>query len=104
MKIARETTQWPDMTPNHIYVFTDSMNQIIAYVPEGTNNVHRFKTPIEIDRRGRKFEFLEDEPDQRVVIGSKGEKYHLTEVDGTWICTCPGFQFHGRCKHQNMVK
>lgn len=104
MKIAREVTKWDDNTPNHIYVFTDSMNQIIAYVPEGSNTVKRFRSPIDIDRRGRKFEFLEDEPDQRIVYGSKGEKYYLTQSGDEWLCTCPGFQFHGRCKHQNMVK
>lgn len=103
MKIAREVTEWVVDAPNHIYVFNDAMTRIIAYVPEGSNQVQKFKQPMDIDRRGRKFELLEDEPDQRVVTGSKGQRYYLTQADGQWVCSCPGYQYHGKCKHQQLT-
>ena len=56
----REVTEWDSPTPNHVYVFDNSMNNIIAYVPAGSNIVQKFKIPISIDRRGRKFVELKD--------------------------------------------
>jgi hypothetical protein len=103
MKIAREVTEWADNTPNHIYVFNDAMTRITAYIPEGTDQVKKFVAPIDIDRRGRKFELMDDEPQQKVVVGSKGDRYYLTLADGQWVCTCPGYQYHGKCKHQDLT-
>lgn len=106
MKIMQEVTTWSDRTPNHIYVFDDSMNNIIAYVPEGSDRVIKFKAPITFDRRGRKFEVIDDTPaksKQRTVKGSKGQTYYLTETNGVWQCSCPGYTYHGKCRHQDIV-
>lgn len=35
----------------------------------------------------------------RVVQGSKGEEYVVTQALGVWRCTCPGFQFRRSCRH-----
>lgn len=35
----------------------------------------------------------------RVVKGSKGEEYVVTNAGGKWTCTCAGFQFRKTCKH-----
>ena len=106
MRIQQETTKWADSTPNHIYVFDSELKRAIAYVPEGSNQVHKFRTPMVIDRRGRTFVELEDnEPDPEVIVrlGSKGEKYYITQDKEQgwkgWSCTCPGFTFRGSCKH-----
>tara|TARA_R110001606_G_scaffold38011_1_gene106663 strand:+ start:427 stop:738 length:312 start_codon:yes stop_codon:yes gene_type:complete len=40
------------------------------------------------------------------VIGSKGNKYTVTHNPVTNIisCTCPGFSFRKKCKHQKELK
>lgn len=64
------------------------------------------KTPIRIDRRGRKFEELRgvEMPDLNSLVevkevkGSKGNTYYITMSDDP-TCSCPGFTFRGNCKH-----
>ena len=110
MKIMLETTVWDDpMVPNHVYVFNDSMTKAMAYVRAGTKELFRFKSPLSIDTRGRTFVELEDseleqpDPDVIVRVGSKGEKYYISQDKSQgwqgWSCTCPGFKFRGSCKH-----
>lgn len=107
MKIMLETTQWADSTPNHVYVFTDNMQQITAYLPEGSRKVQKFKQPIAIDRRGRTFVELasqdnEPKPDVWTVEGSKGKIYTITREPGgglNYQCTCPGYTYRGSCRH-----
>ncbi len=35
----------------------------------------------------------------KIVKGSKGQEYVVTNANGKWHCTCPGFQFRRSCKH-----
>jgi hypothetical protein len=81
-----------------------------AFTPQGVGEIKVFKNPIRIDVRGRKFavnsvqfrtDLKEPEPEGRVftVTGSKGDKYTVNEVRGSWSCTCSGFKFRGECKH-----
>ena len=82
MRIVVETTVWQGATPNHVYVLDDSMSKMIAYVPQGSKTVKKFKNPISFDTRGRTFVELEDsQPDPAVITrtGSKGEVYHITQ-------------------------
>ena len=108
MKIMLETTAWSDgfgQACNHVYVFNDSMTKAVAYVPRGSKTLQRFSRPMTIDTRGRTFVELEEgsatktDPDVITVEGSKGQRYYLTEEDGSWSCTCPGFKFCGACRH-----
>jgi len=102
VRIVIETTRWETGTPNHIYVCDDSMQNMIAYVPEGSKIVQRFKKPIAFDRRGRTFEDVDGEPtkpDQHTVKGSRGETYTLRKNNGEWACSCPGYTYRGACKH-----
>ena len=101
-----ETTTWTDDfgdNCNHVYVMNDSLTQALGYVPRGSKILHRFKTPLKLDTRGRTFEDLGSAeppaPEQITVQGSKGETYYLTEDEGVWSCTCPGFRFRGQCRH-----
>ena len=45
-------------------------------------------------------------PKKRImkVQGSKGNEYVLTYKDGKVTCTCPGFKFRRKCKHQELMK
>lgn len=105
MRIMQEVTEWSVPTPNHIYVFDDSLSHAIAYVPEGSRTVKKFRAPLSIDRRGRKFRELEDDvvetPRSNVwrVPGSRGEDHTVTLTAGNYSCTCPGFTYRGYCKH-----
>ena len=110
MKWFAETTDWKDTVPNGIYLLDDGKSKMYAFRPFGTGTIKVFKNPIRIDMRGRKFmvnpvqfktKLKEDEPEGRVftVTGSKGDKYIVNEVRGSWSCTCSGFKFRGECKH-----
>lgn len=103
MKIVQEITEWADSTANNMYLVSDNMEYIIAYVPQGSRVSQRFKKPIRWDHRGRKFTVLkeidEQDPDTVQVEGSGGKTYTLTRANGTWSCTCPGFQYRGKCRH-----
>lgn len=108
MIIVREVTEWSVPVANNIYVLNDSMTKIMAYVPEGSNQVKKFKQPIDFDRRDRKFEELPSEGETKPVEdrwefqGSKGEVYYVTREPGgglNYQCTCPGFTYRGSCKH-----
>lgn len=110
MKIMLETTVWSTPTPNHVYVMNDSMTKMMAYVPEGSKTVKKFKQPMSIDIRGRTFVELEDsepqeetpKPDQWKFTGSKGDVYTVSREPGggmNYHCTCPGFTYRGQCKH-----
>lgn len=115
MKVLQETTKWADPgTPNHVYFMDDSRSKMFAYVQVGTNKPFKFKNPIRIDIRGRKFvevvnkwKFsIDDAPLGKTwkVTGSKGDVYTVSEDNGTMSCTCSGFKFRGDCKHVKSVK
>ena len=106
----REITVWEDgkTAINHRYLLAG--DQMIAYIKYGTDTPVYFKTPIRIDRRGRKFKQLEVNPFADIFIvqpvesasvieieGSKGAKYLVDSVEKT--CTCPGYTYRGTCKH-----
>ena len=40
----------------------------------------------------------------RVVQGSRGDQYVVTNQGGRWSCTCPGFTFRRSCKHTTLVQ
>ena len=107
----RETTEWTGSTStiNHTYLLEG--DKMIAYMRSQTSVPFYFKTPIRIDKRGRKFERLEVNPfdnifsvvqpqtieSVREIEGSKGARYYLNLEDKT--CTCPGYTYRGTCKH-----
>lgn len=101
MKILKEITLWPDNTPNHIYYVNDG-GKLVGY-DRGAGR-EDFTLPRIFDRKGRKFQTLEDiqeelAPGATRVKGSNGKTYTVTAES----CSCPGFKFKGKCKHQAMV-
>jgi len=109
MKLFQETTQWPDTTPNHAYYLDDGKSRMFAYIRAGSRAVFRFKKPIRIDTRGRKFQEIADPNNFTVeettnanrweVTGSRGDVYIVRLEEGVYTCSCSGFKFRGDCKH-----
>jgi hypothetical protein len=61
IKVYQETTEWSDSnSANHVYIFNEKISgrsaAAIAYIPRGQTKVHKFKTPLKLDLKGRKFE------------------------------------------------
>jgi len=114
MKWFAETTDYKDKVPNGIYLLDDSKTKMYAFKPRGADDIKTFKNFIRIDTRGRKFvvnpvQFAtglkEPEPEGRfwIVKGSKGDEYKVTELNGNYSCTCSGFKFRGKCKHEETI-
>ena len=118
MKYFQEVTDWGDNIPNHIYYMKDDKSSTVGYIKHGTKKLFKFKSPIAIDVRGRKFVELKDkkgEPDSVYFVkkeevkstdvitveGSNGKKYTLEKVAGKYVCSCPGFTFRQKCKHSD---
>ena len=111
MKWFAETTVWTDTaTPNGVYLLDDGKTKMYAFRPGGSDKIKTFKNFIRIDTRGRKFVVNPEQyetqiqasvPEGRVhqVTGSKGNVYQVTELNGTYSCTCSGFKFRGDCRH-----
>ena len=108
MQAYKEITIWADGATqiNHTY-FLDG-DKAVAYIRYGTTEPFWFKTPIKIDKRGRKFEQVDSmlfhssfnvfTPNNiKEVEGSKGAKYIVNLDENT--CTCAGFTFRANCKH-----
>ena len=115
MKWFAETTDYGDAVPNGIYLLNDSKDKMYAFRPRGTGEIKTFRNPIRIDLRGRKFVvnpvqfqtgLKEPEPEGRlwIVKGSKGDEYKVTELNGSLSCTCSGFRFRGKCKHEESIR
>jgi hypothetical protein len=82
----KEITIWADgaTTVNHTYLLNG--DKAVAYIRYGTSEPFWFKTPIKLDKRGRKFEQVDSilfhssfnvfTPNNiKEVLGSKGTKY-----------------------------
>ena len=118
LKIVEEVTEWdvPYRQPNHVYLM--SGDRALAYSRWGKAQPEYFSQPQRIDRRGRKFIDVKNNPwkfDLTVrtesevveqpkgqiwrVSGSKGNEYTVSLDGNRWSCTCPGHGFRGRCRH-----
>jgi hypothetical protein len=61
IKVYQETTEWTDSNAgNHVYIFNVKISgrsaTAIAYIPRGQTKVHKFRTPLKLDLKDRKFE------------------------------------------------
>ena len=109
MKAFLEITKWDCPAVNHVYFMDDAKSKAYAYAKFAQTELFEFKSPLKIDTRGRKFQEVADtwgfaprgeSPSKsRIVTGSRGNQYTVTEVDGLHTCTCSGFHFRGQCRH-----
>ena len=103
MEAVVETTEWSgDVQPNHKYLLDGT--KVLAYIKQGSTKPIYFKTPLTIDKRGRKFAPLKTNPfkvkEKSTVIKVSGSKGHVYSIDTEEkSCTCPGYTFRGACKH-----
>lgn len=110
MLILQETTKWKDNTPNHTYVVSDDKGTLFGYYPFSNTKRVMLKNPMRFDMRGRTFKTIRREKEPVTGLktwtlkGSKGDTYIVTEENGQLSCTCPGFQFRGKCKHLEECK
>jgi hypothetical protein len=111
MKAFQEITEWDTefRMPNHVYFLSDSKDKMYAYVNKA-GVVETVRIPYKFKASGRRFKevpntwgfkLAEDVPEGfvKIVIGSKGERYTITEVNNVRQCSCPGFKFRGKCRH-----
>lgn len=59
MLVVKETTEWAEDYPNHIYILSDDKSKMLAYVKAGTEEYKVFKKPIGFDTRGRTFKLIQ---------------------------------------------
>ena len=102
MLALQETTVWDsEYQPNHIYLMEGNVAH--AYIRQGTSEPFYFKKPMTIDFRNRQTKtvsvtlFKQHSSELVEVAGSKGQKYFVSVAQRH--CSCPGFKFHGKCKH-----
>ena len=114
MIAIKETTG--GLFPAHTYLLDGTT--LVAYIKVGDTEPFYFKNGIKgFSRSGRKFEEVKTSPFKdwakllkahitvtetpsyiKKVAGSKpGVTYEVNTDENT--CTCPGFQFRGKCKH-----
>ena len=58
MLVVKETTDWGDTAPNHVYFLNNQKNTMYAYINAVTGLSQIFKNPIQISNKGRTFEVL----------------------------------------------
>lgn len=103
-----------------IYYLSDDKSKMVAMFDTTTDTWKRFKHPIGISSKGRKFEVLKDwdpEPDSvyfgkpepvkqqgTPVTSSTGEIYYVDKRGDNYTCTCKGFMFRRKCRHVDQVK
>jgi hypothetical protein len=110
MRVLKEITEW-DM-PNHTYFVTPGKDKMFAYIKASGNAIEEFNNPLPFSTTRRKFKEITNTwnftpkaveviPDGfvKIVLGSKGERYTITEVSGIRQCSCPGFKFRSKCRH-----
>lgn len=106
MEAIKEITEWGEgyesKSLNHIYLMDG--DRAVAYIKQGKGSAQYFNAPFRLKKTGRKFVKADiklfDKKLKSTLIevkGSKGNSYFVDPKAKT--CTCPGFTFHGKCKH-----
>lgn len=122
MKYFQETTEWSggQTAINHTYYLSDDKSKMVGYIRHGTTELFRFKSPIAIFTKGRKFKVVKEGEADSAYFGAKvaavpdagaievsgkdGKIYYLTKRGDSYSCTCSGFSFRGKCRHVDNIK
>lgn len=114
MKFIQELTEWSGNTPNHIYLVNDDRSKALGYVKSGTEDLVMFARPLQFNTKFRKFREITGKwsvpttavstSRQWTVVGSRGDKYVITEKHDKLHCSCSGFRFRGDCRHLREVQ
>lgn len=110
MQFFQEVTDYGDEIANGVYLLNDEKSKMYAYIAPNSDTVKTFKNPISIYIKGRKFKIVNNtwgykipsettEQPRWMVIGSRGDKYWVTQTENGLTCTCSGFKFRAECKH-----
>ena len=99
IEILQETTNWGDQPVSNGIYHVNIQGHLVQY------NDKVFKNPLKqfskarrtFSKIGERVDPLTRQPDVKIVIGSKGQEYMVSEGK----CSCPGFKFRGACKHVN---
>lgn len=113
LKALKEITVWTgDIQPNHIYLMKG--DKALGYIKWGVGKAEYFRTPMQLDKRYRKFEtlktnpftdYVDDEVPAKNIVKVAGSKDAVYEVDvDARTCTCPAAKYQrGECKHVKQV-
>ena len=111
MKFYQETTDWA--VPNHIYLLSTDKSRAYGYMKAGSAEPEVFRKPYRFDARGRTFREVPELGELDLnnlksearweVSGSRGNTYIVEKVDGVLRCSCPGYLYHGQCRHVNEI-
>jgi hypothetical protein len=67
MLLLKETSKWPDSTPNHTYVVSDNKEFVYGYIKQGALKIEMFKNRSRFHQRYRKFRLLGAIDDAKVL-------------------------------------
>ena len=67
MLILKETSEWPDSTPNHTYVVSDNKEFVYGYIKQGCTRIEMFSKRGRFYARYRKFKLLGAIDDAQVL-------------------------------------
>lgn len=121
MKYYKEVTEWRDShIANHVYYLNDEKTFMVGYIKQGTDSLYKFKKPIGISLRGRKFVLVDKKGESDsvyfakttknntnniiIVNGSKDKEYQIEKTGNKYVCSCPGYMFRHKCKHIERLK
>lgn len=105
IQILQEVTDWGKYKVNNGVYHINSSGDLVAYQVNQDAKLQVLKTPSkQFSKSRRKFVKIGERPEALpegaiTVKGSKGNTYIIANNK----CSCPGFQFRGKCKHLAQV-
>lgn len=67
MLILKETSKWPDATPNHTYIVSDNKEFVYGYIKKGTSKIELFSKRGRFYARYRTFKLLGAVEDEKIL-------------------------------------
>jgi hypothetical protein len=96
----------PNWAENAVNTF-ELKDDVPSEFPVHTIPLHAVDKLVYLDgRKAKKERIAPPKPNKSWVITSahSGKQYTVTNINGQYKCTCPGFGFRRHCKHIDEVK